>query len=119
MSPKTAPDAPTVKWLGSISITPKAPPSRDTKYTSSEAAPAEGRLQQLAQPVEDEHVEADVDEVGVEEAARHERYHSPVATPICCPVNGLKPEPEQAAVEITTVAGSGGRRRCRRRRCRG
>ena len=35
MIPKTAPEAPTVKWLGSMSSTPKLPPSSATKYTST------------------------------------------------------------------------------------
>ncbi len=73
ISPNTAPDAPTVLVSGSVrSSAPNEPLRSDDEVDQPEAQPPDGRLQQPAEDVEDEHVEEEVEQPGVKEAAGHE-----------------------------------------------
>ena len=70
--PNTAPDAPTVKAFGLHEHHAEAAAEQGDEVRQHEADAPERRFEELSEPVEHEHVEADVDEVGVEEPGRHE-----------------------------------------------
>ena len=78
MRPNTAPDAPTVTSLGESRRAPNEPAEQRREVEREEARVPERRLEHLPQPPEDVHVEADVDQAGVQEAAGDE---PPVVVP--------------------------------------
>ena len=64
ISPKTAPEAPTVTALGDTSRAPNDPQTQRGEVEREEAHVPEPRLEHRAQPVQDVHVEADVQQPG-------------------------------------------------------
>ena len=70
--PKTAPEAPTVAASGESSSAPNEPGEQRREVQRGEAHGAERRLEQLAEEVDADHVEEQVDRVGVQEAAGDE-----------------------------------------------
>ena len=67
--PKTAPEAPSVSAFGSSDQRPERAGEQRGEVEGEEARRSQRRLQQPPEEEEQEHVEADVDEAGVEEAA--------------------------------------------------
>ena len=68
--PNTAPEAPPVKASGDSSSAPNDPTSREARYRPIDAHRAQRRLQQLPEPVEDHHIEEEVDQAVVDEPRR-------------------------------------------------
>ena len=68
ISPKIAPEAPTVRTWGETRRAPKEPRSSETRIHQRVAQPPEGGLEHHPEVVQDPHVEGDVDDVLVQEA---------------------------------------------------
>ena len=69
ISPKIAPEAPTVSCVRVSSSAPKRAGEQRDEVDRREPGRADRRLEQRAEDVEGEHVEGEVDQAGVQEAA--------------------------------------------------
>ena len=64
--------------LGCSRSTPADPPSSAAKYISGEPHPPQHRLEELAELVQQRHVEGEVEQAEVDEPVEMMRYHSAV-----------------------------------------
>ena len=68
-TPKQAPEAPTVSASGWNSSAPNEPASSEVKYTAAKLSAPDRRLEHRPHHVQEEHVEGDVEDAVVQEAA--------------------------------------------------